>query len=103
MSLECPIEWEGTMSYLIVLSAVLARLVPHSPNFSPVYAALLFGGARLKARDFIWYPLALLMVSDLVLTTQVYHMRFGWKGELIDLLGFAAIALIGRSVHKRLT
>jgi len=39
------------MVYLIVLLAVLARFIPHIPNFSPVYGALLFGGAHLRKRD----------------------------------------------------
>lgn len=41
------------MVYLIVLLAVLARFIPHIPNFSPVYGALLFGGAHLRKRDSI--------------------------------------------------
>src|SRR5579871_750644 len=48
------------MSYLVVLLAVLTRFIPHMPNFSPVFAVLLSGGAHLKRRDAIWYPLALL-------------------------------------------
>ena len=41
------------MSYLVVLVAVLTRFIPHMPDFSPVFAALLFGGAQLKRRDVI--------------------------------------------------
>jgi hypothetical protein len=64
------------------------------PNFSPVFGALLFGGAHLRRRDAIWYPLALLAASDVVLTTVVYHMRMGWN-QGITWLGFAIVALIG--------
>lgn len=92
------------MSYFIVLLAVLARFAfPHPPNFSPVYGALLFGGAYLKRRDSIWYPLALLAVSDVVLTTQVYHMRLGWRGELVDLLAFALLALVGGWLRDKIS
>jgi hypothetical protein len=90
------------MVYLIVLLAVLARFIPHLPNFSPVYGALLFGGAHLKKRDSIWFPLLLLGASDFVLTNLIYHMSIGW-GELIQLVAFAAIALIGWSLRARLT
>ncbi len=90
------------MNYLVVLLAVLTRFIPHMPNFSPVFAALLFGGAHLKRRDAIWYPLLLLAVSDVVLTTQVYRMRLGW-GQSITWLGFAALALIGYGLRKRET
>ncbi len=88
------------MSYLVVLVAVLTRFLPHVPNFSPVFAALLFGGAHLKRRDAIWYPVALLAVSDVVLTTLVYRMRLGW-GQSITWLGFAVVALIGYWLRKR--
>ncbi len=90
------------MSYLVVLLAVLTRFIPHMPNFSPVFAALLFGGAHLKRRDAIWYPLALLAASDVVLTTLVYRMRLGW-GQSITWLGFAVVALIGYWLRKRET
>lgn len=90
------------MSYLIVLVAVLSRFAPHPPNFSPVFGALLFGGACLSKRDSIWYPVALLAASDVVLTTQVYHMRFGWT-EALGWTGFAAVALIGRWLRNRVS
>jgi hypothetical protein len=93
-------EKEQAMSYLVVLIAVLARFLPHVPNFSPVFAALLFGGAHLKRRDSIWYPVALLAASDVVLTTLVFRMRLGW-GQSITWLGFAVVALIGYWLRKR--
>jgi hypothetical protein len=87
------------MSYLVVLVAVLTRFIPHMPNFSPVFAALLFGGAHLKRRDAIWYPVALLAVSDFLLTTLVYRMRVGW-GQSIIWLAFAVVVLIGYWLRK---
>ncbi len=90
------------MTYFIVLLAVLARFAPHAPNFSPVYAALLFGGAQLKSRDSIWYPLGLLALSDILLTTQVYHTRIGWT-EIVQLVAFAAVALVGRWLRNRVS
>src|SRR5204863_5036010 len=91
------------MTYVIVLIAILSRFAPHPPNFSPVYAALLFGGAYLKTRDSVWYPVALLSASDFVLTTQVYQMQFVWRQESLILLAFAAVALIGRWLRNRVS
>lgn len=88
------------MTYFIVALSVLSRLAPHPANFSPVYGALLFGGARLKRRDSIWFPLALVAASNVILTTQVYHMRFSWTG-LLQLPAFAAFALIGTWLRNR--
>jgi Family of unknown function (DUF6580) len=83
------------MVYLIVLGAVLARFaIYHPANFSPVYAALLFSGAFLKKRDSIWFPLVILAIGDVLLTTVVYGAHFTWF-DIINWLGFGAIALIG--------
>jgi hypothetical protein len=90
------------MTYLLVLIAVLTRFIPHMPNFSPVFGALLFGGVHLKRRDAIWYPVALLAASDVVLTTLVYRMRFGWE-QSVTWLGFTVVALIGYWLRKRET
>lgn len=90
------------MAYLIVLAAVLARFAPHAANFSPVFGALLFGGACLRKRDSIWFPVAILAASDYALTTLVYGAPFAWF-YVLDWLGFAAIALIGGWLRDRVT
>lgn len=52
---------------LIVLAA-LTRLLPHPPNFSPVEAIALFGGAHFASRRWaLLVPLAGMALSDLVL------------------------------------
>lgn len=90
------------MTYVIVLIAVLSRFAPHPPNFSPVYAALLFGGAYLRRRDFLWFPLVVLSASDYLLTTFIYRMPFGW-GEIAALVAFAAVALVGRALCRKIS
>ena len=90
------------MIYMIIALAILARFIPHVPNFSPVYGALLFGGARLKKRDSIWFPLLLLVGSDLVLTTFIYHQSVGW-GEFVQIAAFAAIIMMGWLLRHKTT
>lgn len=90
------------MAYLVVLFSVLTRLIPHPWDFSPVYGALLFGGARMNKRASIWFPLALLAGSDFVLTNLIYHLHMGWQ-ELIQLAAFASISLIGWTLRPRVT
>ena len=90
------------MIYWIFIVAVLARFVPHPPNFAPVFGALLFAGATLKRRDSVWFPVAVLAVSDILLTTVVYRSRLGWA-EPLDWLGFALIALIGGWLRSRIS
>lgn len=52
----------------ITLAAAAARLLPHPPNFTPVGAMALFGGATFASRKAAFaVPLAALFLSDLVL------------------------------------
>ena len=88
------------MPYLIIVLSTLARFLPHSWNFSPVYGALLFGGANMKKRDAIWFPALTLGVSDVLLTKFIYHLHVGWD-ELITMAAFASIAMIGWILQKR--
>jgi Family of unknown function (DUF6580) len=90
------------MTYVMIVLAVLARFIPHIPNFSPVYGVLLFGGAHLSKRESIWFPLVLLGASDYVLNRFVYHMSIGWM-ELIQLAAFAVIAVVGWTLRRRVT
>jgi hypothetical protein len=56
----------------LILIAALTRLLPHPPNFSPVEAIALFGGAYFAARKWaILVPLAGMFVSDLILAQKM--------------------------------
>jgi hypothetical protein len=90
------------MVYLIIVLSVLARFIPHLHNFSPVYGALLFGGAHLRKRDSVWFPVVLLVASDVILTNLIYHLNIGWM-ELFQAAAFASIALAGWWLRLRAT
>jgi hypothetical protein len=52
----------------MILLAALSRLLPHPPNFSPVEAIALFGGAYFAHRAWaVAVPLLALLVSDIAL------------------------------------
>src|SRR6266568_5317573 len=89
------------MVYLIIVLAVLARFLPHAWNFSPVYGALLFGGARLNKRESIWCPALLLAISDFILTDFVYHLHLGWK-VIFQVAAFASISFAGWLLRERI-
>ena len=89
------------MTYWLIVIAVLCRFVPHVHNFSPVYGALLFGGAHLRRRDAVWFPVTLLAASDVVLNSM-YHVSIGWL-EIVQMAAFASIALIGELLRDRTT
>jgi hypothetical protein len=87
------------MAYLTIILAVLTRFIPHPWNFSPVYGALLFGGANMNKRESIWFSAITLGASDVVLTKYIYHLDIGW-GELIQMTAFVSIAMIGWILKK---
>ncbi len=87
------------MSYWIIFIAVVARFAPHLPNVSPLYGALLFGGAHLRPRDTFWYPLALIASTDVLLYHSVYRMRMGWAQAWVW-LAFACFLALGRWVRR---
>ena len=89
------------MTYWLIVIAVLCRFVPHVHNFSPVYGALLFGGAHLRRRDAVWFPVTLLAASDFALNSM-YHVSIGWL-EIVQMAAFASIAWIGELLRHRTT
>src|SRR5437868_1250286 len=59
------------LAILFVLFSVGFRFLPHPMMFTPVAAALLYFGARMR-RKYVWIPVALLAASDVILTKVVY-------------------------------
>jgi hypothetical protein len=80
----------------MIASAALARLIPHPPNFTPIGAMALFGGACFAdRRTALLVPLATLLLSDLFLGLHV----------LIPVVygSFAVNVLLGRWLRSRRT
>ena len=55
------------IAILLIIGAILLRLVPHMPNFAPIAALGLFGGAYLPKRYAIIVPLIAMVISDYLL------------------------------------
>lgn len=71
---------------IFVLIAAILRLVPHIPNFAPIAAMALFGGAYLGRRYALALPLAAMVLSDLFL---------GFDGIASRLTVYSSFLLIG--------
>lgn len=71
--------------------AVLSRWLPHPPNFTPVIALALFGGAAFANRAAgLIVVLGAMLISDLLL---------GWHTSLLAVYGaLAVVVLIGHRV-----
>jgi hypothetical protein len=55
--------------------AIAVRFLPHPLSFTPIGAALLFFGAKKSPKQ-MWIQLAMLAVTDVVLTKVVYGYPF---------------------------
>jgi hypothetical protein len=71
---------------VIVLSAAVARVLPHPPNVTPIAAMALFGGAYLSNRKLAFLlPLSAMFLSDLGL----------WALGQVPLLGQQSVWVYG--------
>ena len=93
------------LAFLYVLIAVAVRVVAGTGTFAtlgftPVGASLLFFGARMP-RKFYFFPVALLIASDLYLNQRVYGMPLTWDQGLI-FAWYAGALLIGSLLRNRI-
>jgi hypothetical protein len=89
----------------VIFLAALSRLLPHPPNFSPVEAIALFGGAYFAQRHAaLWVPLVAMFVSDLALGVMnggIYAEYFLSAGFALVYLCIALSALLGFGLRGR--
>ncbi|MDG2372119.1 MAG: hypothetical protein P8L83_05865 [Flavobacteriaceae bacterium] len=100
------------LSYLgiigLILLASFSRIIPHIPNFTPIGAIALFGGAYFKNKlhSFI-IPFLSLWISDLLINNYIlsYYEEFTWfyPGFLWQYSSFCVIILIGNFFLKKLS
>ena len=76
--------------YILILFGFFMRLIPHMPNFAPIAAIALFAGVYLKKKYVPWVPLAIMIISDLVVGMHDMVL-FTW-GSFI-LIGFIGLWL----------
>jgi hypothetical protein len=83
------------MAYFFIAIGTVLRLVPHLPNFAPITAIALFGGAYLDRRLAVVVPLAAMLVSD-------YVIGFYDLPVMISVYAsFALAGVIGMWLRKR--
>ncbi|MBF0569726.1 MAG: hypothetical protein HQL18_03005, partial [Candidatus Omnitrophica bacterium] len=79
----------------LLVIGVLSRFLTHVPNFTPVLAIALFGGVYLRRSQALWLPLALMILSDLVIGLHS-TIAFTWGSVLL-------VSLIGLWIRKSVT
>lgn len=81
---------------LMVFAAAFVRLIPHPPNFAPIAAMALFGGAYFNKKSFAFaVPLAAMFLTDAIIG---FH-----SGMWIVYLSFALIVVIGMLMIKKVS
>lgn len=81
---------------LIGLAAAL-RLLPHAPNFAPVGAIALFGGAMLGRRAGLVVPVAAMFISDFFLGFYAWPVMASVYGS------FLVTVFVGRWIKRQVT
>ena len=83
----------------LIFIAALSRVLPHPPNFSPIEAVALFGGAYFARRHWaLVVPLLAMFASDLVLgllNGGIYWDYFASAGYLLVYVCIALSTLLG--------
>ena len=89
----------------LILLAALSRVLPHPPNFSPVEAIALFGGAFFASRALaLLVPLLAMLVADLALGLLHGGLYAGWFGSAgfwLVYLCIAASVVLGFGLRGR--
>ncbi len=77
---------------LMVFAAAFVRLLPHPPNFAPIAAMALFGGAYFNKKSFAFaIPLLAMFVTDAIIGFYSYAWMVYISFALIVLLGIVML------------
>jgi hypothetical protein len=83
----------------LTIGAALLRLAPHPPNWAPVGAVALFGGARLKGWSAYLVPLLAMLITDPILSHMAGYPAYAWASLVIYGCFFINV-LLGRTFLK---
>ena len=82
----------------IIIFAAFTRLIPHPPNFTPIIAMGLFGGAYLKDRRLVFLiPLIAMIIADAFLG---FHGTMIWVYGSLIIISMMGILLKNRTTLK---
>ena len=77
----------------IISSAVLTRILPHPPNFTPITGIALFSGSYLTGFAAFLLPLSIMFISDIFI---------GFHSTMLYVYGsFLIIILLGKQLQKK--
>ena len=72
----------------IIVILALARLIPHPPNFTPIIAVGLFGGAYLNDKRLAFLiPIIGMLIADAIIGFHIYMPFIYFSLAVIVLIG----------------
>ncbi|MFC1480091.1 DUF6580 family putative transport protein [Candidatus Omnitrophota bacterium] len=83
------------IAYILIIIGLMMRFIPHVPNGAPIVAIAIFAGAYLDKRVVPWVPLAIMIVSDLIMGLHDVVL-YTWGA-------FILIGYIGMRLRERRT
>lgn len=95
----------------LLFIAVVSRVIPHIPNFTPIESIALFSGAYLASRKLSFMlPIIGIYIADLILNNTIYRsfypedVAFIWiSGYMLwTFIAMGGIILLGRILKTRL-
>lgn len=85
----------------LTVAAALLRLVPHPPNFAPIGAAALFGGAKLRGWQAYLVPLLAMALTDPIRSwMEGGYPAYSWF-TLVTYSCFLFSVILGRVFLRR--
>jgi len=83
----------------LFIIGIFSRIIPHLPNFVPLAAIALFSGAYLNRKYAVIVPLALYIISDLIV--GLHNVVFFTWGSII-LISFLGTALRNKKTAPKI-
>lgn len=78
------------LAFILIILGIVARLIIHVPNFTPVIAIALFGGVYLKRKQAVILPVVLMAVTDFFLG---FHQTMMFTYGSLIVIALAGVAL----------
>ena len=86
---------------IIIVLAIISRLIPHPPNFTPIIAIGLFGSAYIKNRSLAMFiPICAMFLADIFIG---YHSTIYWVYGSLLLISILGMLVINRVSLKKCT
>lgn len=69
--------------FLFILIGIVARIIPHAPNFTPIAAIALFGGVYMGRKQAFILPIFAMILSDFIIGFDSIPMRLTVYGSFL--------------------